>query len=80
MAASKREMLLIEFLTFHSKISYLSWFFTPFKTNDKLQVVLTPKQFGTYFLIKIVGKSGKIVSFFSLIDYVRCACAKILIE
>jgi len=79
MAASKREMLLIEFLTSHSRISY-PVFFSPFKTNDKFQVVLTQKQFGTYLLIKIEGKSGKIVSFFSLIEYVRCACAKILIE
>ena len=48
MAASKREMLLIEFLTSHSRISYPV--FPPFKTNDKFQVVLTPKQFGTYFV------------------------------
>ena len=80
MAASKREMLLIEFLTSHSKISYLSCFFTPFKIKRQISSCPNPKQFGAYLLIKIEGKSGKIVSFFSLIDYVRCACAKILIE
>ena len=66
MEASKREMLLIEFLTSHSRISY-PVFPPPFKTNDKFQVVLTPKQFGTYFVNQNRGEKWQNCILFSLL-------------